>query len=935
MIYLSPINKKITMSLTKQEIILHLKNFKERWKDEGKERSESQTFWNELFEVFGHDRRQVASYEEKAKKITDTNGRIDLFWEGTLVVEHKSHNVKDTKATRVKKLKQAIVQAKEYLQNLSKEQLPSYLVVCDFQTFIIENLDLDRNHPKRTVKFSLENIEKDVNIKALKFFTDFKKTTDLEEYELNRKATDILTKFYKALLKDNHEEHDLKILIVRIMFCLFAEDTEIFEDNQFYNLLINHTKKDGSDVGGTLIKLFETLDTPKSKRSSKLDTKYQVFEYINGKLFKEKISIPYLDSKLRTLLLKCCEFDWRDISPVIFGSMFQNISKDRDVNAVHYTSEVNIKKVIDSLFLDELKEELSTIIPLRSIKELNRFHKKISSLTFLDPACGCGNFLICTYKELRLLEIDVLLEKKKLQDFQLSLDINDFSKVRMENFYGIELLDFPPMVAELSMWLIDHIMNEKLGESFGRTYKRIPLESPLPIIKQNALRYDWNELIPSKELNYIIGNPPFIGSKKRGKKTQKEDLLIAMDNQKGVAECDYVAAWFWKAIKMWELNDKIRIGLVTTNSLTSGQQIELLWKKVFERFKGIEIFFAHKTFAWANLAKGKASVYCNILGLKTKIKKEPKMLFEYSKVNGKPKKIKAKQINPYLMDMKFIPIISRTKPFFDLPKMNSGNMPLKAQSLIFDSEKDVNDFLDVEPQAKKFIKPLISSKQFLHNKSRYCLWLVGIEPYELQKLKHVKNRVELVRQARLKTPDKAAVDRPHEFRDTHNPKSFIVIPRHSSENRKYIPMKFFDDKVIPSDSCSFVWTDSLYIFGLLQSYFHMLWMSSVGGKLESRYRYSKEIIYNNFPTPSNVNEKQKNKIEELSNNILITREKYKKSSLSDLYASNSLAIDLKNAHSELDREIEKLYKKAQFKDDKERIEFLFNLYENKVKGTDK
>jgi len=908
------------MSLPKEEIKYNLKVFAERWKNETKENAGSQTFWNEFFLAFGHDRKKIASFEKPVEKFDGRKGRVDVFWEGVLLAEHKSGSTSNSTIH----LEKALQQGKDYLPKLKNYQLPKHLIVSDFRQFIYEKLGTNEQ-----IHFTIDELPKKIGL--FEFFTGFSKVVELQEVDLNRKAADILTKLYNELLKDNHDEDDLKILIIRIMFCLFAEDTDIFKKNLFYNLIINHTKEDGSDLGTVLNELFETLNTESNNRSKHLESHFKVFDFVNGQLFKKRIATAHFNSKMRQRLLDCCKFEWEQISPVIFGSMFQNISKDRDKNGVHYTSELNIRKVIDSLFLDDLYKELSDIKNLRSVKELRNFQTKISKLTFLDPASGCGNFLITIYKEIRLLEIEVLRAINKLEPIQLSFDVRDVSKIKIENFYGIELLEFPPMVAELGMWLIDHLMNIKLGESFGKTYKRIPLDNPVTIHRANALRVDWENVIRAKDLDYIVGNPPFIGSKKRDNKNiQKQDLITAMENQKKVAECDYVAGWFWKSLRVWENNKKIKIGLVSTNSITMGQQIELLWKKVFETFTDIEIFFAHKTFSWANDAKNKASVYCNIIGLKKK-NNSSKSLFHYSDVKGNSELILSKEINPYLMDYKFIPVTSRSKPLFNLPKMNSGNMPLKGQPLIFESKKEVSSFLKKEPKAKKYIKPLISSHQFLHGKSRYCLWLVGIKPSELNSLKYVKERVKLVKEARLKTPDQAAVDRPHEFRDTNNPDLFIVIPRHSSENRKYIPIGFYDKNVIPSDSCSFVWSGSKYIFGLLTSYIHMVWMKEVGGKLESRYRYSKEIIYNNYPIPVNPNEKQIGIIEGLVQQIIDIRKSYPESTLADLYGELSPAKELIKTHKKLDRIVEKLYRKEPFKDDKERIEFLFDLYEKKSK----
>lgn len=908
------------MSLSKEEIKFNLNRFVQEWKDEKKENEGSQTFWNELFRCFGIERKKYARFEKKVKKFDGNTGRIDVFWEGVLLAEQKSKG---------KDLQKAMQQAKDYLPNLKNDEVPRYIIICDFNTFVYEDLET-----QITTEFNITDLPNKIDL--FHFFTGFDKTIELNEVEVSRKATDILTKLYKTLQQDNYDDESAMTLIIRLMFCLFAEDTEIFyKKNAFYELILNHSKEDGSDLGSLISDLFDTLNTPKDKRSNNLPSHFKPFGYVNGTLFQENIKLPYFNAKLRSQIIKCCEFDWSKISPVIFGSMFQNISKDRDKNGVHYTSYINIRKVIDSLFLDDLYDEFEQIKTLKSIKELKSFHKKISQLTFLDPACGCGNFLVTIYQELRLLEIQILEEINEIKAIQLTFNVADLSSITIDNFYGIELLNFPSKVAQLSMWLIDHLMNLKLGETFGKTYRRLPLEQPLKILSANALQCNWNELIEAKDLDYIIGNPPFIGSK-RMDKNQRNDIVTTFGEVKKIGNLDYVCGWYWKAAELFESNSKIKIGLVSTNSITMGEQVELLWQPFFEKFKYVEIKFAHRTFSWSNKAKDKAAVHCVIIGLGKKDKK-PKYIFEYEDIKGEPVKIEAKRINPYLIDYDFVVIKNRTKPISNVPEMIFGNMPNDNKGQLLFSDKEKDDFLKIEPKAKPFIKQLISNDEYMSGEKRWCLWLVDSTAKQRREMPYVMERIKNVRDKRASSTRIATrklADVPHLFGEIRpqNSKEIIFIPAHGSERRKYIPIGFFNNSEIPHNSGLFIPTNSMYIFGIIQSYLHMVWVYQVGGKIKNDPRYSIKMVYNNFPFPKMVTDKEKQNISDLASNILKERDKESDSSPSDLYDVLNTPIGLKKAHDNLDKAVEKLCRKKPFETDKERIEFLFQEYEKQTKN---
>jgi len=906
------------MNLSKQEIKFNLNSFIEEWKDATKENASSQSFWNELFESFGLKRRKYARFEKKVKKFDGGTGRIDVFWEGILLAEQKSKG---------KSLDEAMIQAKNYLPNLPDHEAPRFILICDFENFVFEDLDLNIRD-----EFLLSELPNKIDL--LSFFTGFEEVVELKEVEVSRKATEILTKMYNSLKKENYEEEELMTFIVRLMFCLFAEDAEIFyKKNALYELVKNHSKSDGSDLGALFTQLFLTLNKPSDKRSKNLPNYFKPFEYVNGTLFEKNIEIPSFNKKMRNQLIECCKFNWSKVSPVIFGSMFQNISGNRDKNGVHYTSYDNIRKVIDSLFLDQLYDEFENLKKVNSLKEYRKFHKKISNLTFLDPACGCGNFLVTIYQELRLLETELLVKMNKLKAIQLTFEVSDLSKIKIDNFYGIELLNFPAKVAKLSMWLIDHLMNLKLGETFGKTYKRLPLNQPLKILAGNALQQDWKNLINPKDLNYIVGNPPFIGSK-RMSASQRKDIIETFGKVKKVGILDYVSGWFWKSGEFFDANSNIKIGLVSTNSITMGEQVDILWKPIFEKFTKIKFLFAHRTFNWSNKAKDNAAVHCVIIGMSSKKDKAKNYIFDYDDIKGPSKKMEVNSINPYLIDYKFLTISSRRTPLSNVPEMNQGNMPLCANSLILESDDDKNDLISKEPSVKKFIKPLVSSKQILHNVNRYCIWLVGATPKEIKNMPHVRELIKEVKTKRLASKDpgtRSFAETPHLFRDTKNPQEFILIPRHSTENRRYVPMVILNENYIPSDSCSYIWSGSKYIFGVVHSRIHLAWIKQIGGKIKSDYRYSKDIVYNNFPFPINVSDNDQNKVVNLVDEIMNIRNNYYDSSLADLYDEFSPATDLIKAHKKLDDFVESLYRDELFTSDKERIEYLFRMYEKMIK----
>lgn len=726
------------MPLSRNEIKIRAIEFTKEWKGESRERAEKDSFWNDFFNVFGISRRRVASFEKAVKKLNNKQGFIDLFWVGTLLIEHKSKG---------KDLGKALDQALGYFPGLKEHELPKYILVSDFQTFKLYDLEEKTDH-----EFSLSEFINNVHLFG--FIAGYEKRTYKDEDPVNIDAAYLMGQLHDKLEEVGYTDHALEVYLVRLLFCLFADDTSIFEKGIFKEYIDLHTKEDGSDLALHIAQIFQVLNTPKDKRLSNLDENQNQFPYVNGQLFSETLLFASFNSKMREMLLKVCSLDWGKISPAIFGSMFQaamNQDERRNLGA-HYTSEQNIQKLIKPLFLDELHNEFKKA--KGSSKKLQILHNKIANLKFLDPACGCGNFLIITYRELRDLEINILRELYKTgQGF---LDVGEIIQVDVDQFYGIEYDEFPARIAEVAMWLIDHQMNMKVSEEFGQYFIRLPLKKSAKIVRGNALRTDWENLIPKTDLNYILGNPPFYG-KQLQTKEQKEDMKLTFNKVKGAGVLDYVAAWYLKASQYIQ-DTNITCAFVSTNSITQGEQVGILWNELFAKYK-VKIHFAHRTFRWDNEAKGKAAVHVIIIGfgLSDTTKKK---LYDYQDITGKPQEIAVKNIAPYLVEAGDISILKRRMPISNIPEIFFGSMPNDGGNLLL-TDEDKSELLKVEPQAVKWIKPLLSAREFLNGKKRWCLWLEGIPPKELRALKYVSERVEKVREQRAASNREATKNLKH------------------------------------------------------------------------------------------------------------------------------------------------------------------------------
>ncbi|WP_373480808.1 DNA methyltransferase [Geminocystis sp.] len=1128
--------------------------FSIEWQNETSENAEAKSFWDNFFNVFGVSRRRVATFEKSVKKLDNKQGFIDLLWKGVILVEHKSKG---------KNLDKAYQQAIDYFSGLKEYELPKYILVSDFQKFKLYNLDNDQTH-----EFELKEFVNYVHL--FDFIAGYKKQEYKDSDPVNIKAAQLMGELHDRLKEIGYSGHELEVYLVRLLFCLFADDTGIFNKGIFQEYLDLHTKQDGSDLAMHLASVFHILNQSEDKRLKNLDENLAQFPYINGKLFEESLPPASFDSQMREMLLKACSLDWGKISPAIFGSMFQavmNPNQRRNLGA-HYTSEKNIQKVIKPLFLDDLYTEFEKI--KNNQNKLKEFHNKIASLTFLDPACGCGNFLIITYRELRDLEILVLKELNK--QGQLELDISTIIKVDVDQFFGIEYDEFAVRIAEVAMWLIDHQMNLKVSNEFGQYFVRLPLKKSAKIIHGNALQIDWNSLTlhnsppfkeglgavksppfkeglgavksPFKEglgavkpayksisnlkevkelrrnlrnnatpaekilwkvlqgkqldgfkfrrqhsidryildffcpsanlaieldgethytseaieydqirdnflanvgikvirypnneifenldgvledirqhllgektsspikvnsttsdstyievnsttpdpsyiggekdsplsrgvraVNYILGNPPFVGKQLQNIQ-QKTDMNLVFNGVKNAGVLDYVCAWYLKAAQYLnpplsplkngrdslnysppfkeglgevkspfkeelrevkspfkeELREvKTRCAFVSTNSISQGEQVGILWQELYNKYN-IKIHFAHRTFSWSNEAKGNAAVHCVIIGFGLE-NIDNKRLFSYENIKGEAIEIKAQNISPYLTIGRNIFILSRSSPICDVPSIKRGNSPYDDGNFLL-NQTELENLLKLDSKAIKFIKKFIGAKEFINGENKYCIWLVNANPNEIKQCQLILERIEKVRQFRinakgLETQKYSAF--PSLFRDKNNPDTFIVIPRVSSENRKYIPMGFFDKNSIPGDTCMIIPNGDLFLFGILTSQMHMTWVKYICGRLKSDYRYSKDIVYNNYPFPENVTEKQRGKVANLAQKILDIRAKYPDSSLADLYDTLTMPPDLVKAHNNLDKAVDLCYRSQPFTNELNRMEFLFNLYEN-------
>ena len=896
------------MALSWNEIKDRALKFSKEWAEACNEEADAKPFLDDFFNVFGISSKRVSTFEHKVKKLNDSNGYIDLLWKGTILVEMKS---------RGKNLEQAYAQAKAYTFGLKQHELPKYILVCDFDIFKL--YDLEEN---KDITFKLADLVQ--HVQHFGYLLGYQKKLYQEQDPANIKAAVSMGKLHDRLEDIGYKGHPLEVYLVRILFCLFAEDTTIFEKQQFQEFLEQRTNEDGSDLAAKLQELFQVLNTHPDNRFKNLDEQLAAFPYVNGKLFEELLPMASFDSKMRQALLECCYIDWSKISPAIFGSMFQSVMnpKERRNLGAHYTSETNILKLIKPLFLDDLWQEFEKV--KNSKGDLNNFHKKISQLKFLDPACGCGNFLVITYRELRLLELAIL--RATYSTGQMVTDVKDIMWLDVDMMCGIEYEEFPARIAEVAMWLIDHQMNMAISQEFGQYFARLPLKKSAHIVHDNALQVPWQSVVPNTELSYIIGNPPFIGSAYQNS-SQKKDLEHSFLGLKSYGMLDYVAGWYIKAAQYMQ-GTHIKTAFVSTNSICQGEQVGILWGLLFGQYH-IKIHFAHQTFRWSNEAKGNAAVHCVIIGFAA-FDTQNKTIFEYENINAQPHAIKAKNINPYLVEGRDIALQSITNPISNVPKMQSGSAARDGGFLILDDETK-NRIAHDNPNAGKFFKRFISGDDFINKINRWCIWLKDTSPSDFIRIKDFETRFKQVKTFREKSTrsgTKKMAAFPYLFAEERQPKDdFLLIPKVSSENRKYIPIGYLSKDHIVSDKTFIISNTTLFHFGVITSKMHMVWMRFTCGRLESRYSYSNSIVYNNFPWPESPSDKHIKTIESAAQAVLDARLLFPNASLADLYNPLTMPPILAKAHNALDKAVDVAYRTQPFVSDANRLEFLFELYE--------
>jgi hypothetical protein len=927
------------MRLSWNEIRVRASAFAEKWADAGNENSDTQTFYNQFFEVFGLRRESVGVYEERIKNIKGNTGFIDLFWPGTLIVEQKSAGRDLVKAEK---------QAFDYILQIKERDRPRYVLVSDFKVFQLRDLAT-----RETLEFALEDLHK--HVQKFGFMIGVERREFKDQDPVNIKAAELVGRLHDALEESGFEGRALEVFLVQIVFCLFSDDTGVFQPKDlFLRFLEDRTSEDGSDLGPKLAQLFQTLDTPESKRSKNLDEDLAAFPYINGRLFERQTRIPSFDSDMREKLIEASRFDWAPISPAIFGALFQSVmdSKERRKKGAHYTTEKNILKVIGPLFMDGLRDELEKAKALKRGRggALDALQAKLSKLTFFDPACGCGNFLIIAYRELRLLEIEILQAKQGKR--QLELDANILSKIDVDQFYGIELEEFPARIAETAMWMMDHIMNNALSLAFGQNYARIPLDKAANILggpeKGDALEVDWEDLLPAVECSYVFGNPPFIGAKQQSDFQRQQVRRIAALGKSG-GTLDYVCAWFIKAGEYVNKGGKNppHIAFVSTNSITQGEQVAQLWPVLFQRFN-LEISFAHRTFEWGSDAKGKAHVHCVIVGLSHRVNQpELKRLFSYDNVKGDAEETQFKHLSPYLFDAsalkdRYMIITSSSKPMSG-EKIKVGTKPIDGGYYIFDTIAEAKLAFADWDEVKGLVRPYIGSKEHMSGKPRYIFLAPLASPVQIRNSKGVKELIDNVREYRLgkisnKSDTKAApfepgisslslAEFPAKFHIEVIPKnSFMVIPETGSDSRVYAPLGFYEPPMIPSNLVKIKPHANIWEFSILMSLSHMSWFRYIGGRMKNDPRYSIGMVYNTFPWP----EIDANGIEILTKTgqtILDARAAHPDATLADLYDPDAMPANLRKAHIANDKAVDRLYRKKPFESERERVEHLFMLYE--------
>ncbi len=914
--------------LTTNELRTRLAAFVHQWTGAEREHADEQLFTGGFLACFGIQPHQYIR-QQPVQRQDGSTGYMDGFIPGKLIIEGKSLG---------KDLKKARRQAEEYRWGCPPEQQPRFVLLHDFARFALFDLAQD-------AQFTCALADLPKHADAFRFLVDDAPPVITEETEADRRAAEQMARLHEALLQSRFTGRDLEVFLTRLLFCLFADDTAIFGDNGVFRRLVEATRDDGKDLGPQLAELFEVLNTPEGQRSPLLDEALAAFAYVNGELFAERTRIPAFDGKLRALLLQCVRLDWSAISPAIFGAMFQGVLEQHEPDlsrtasrrelGAHYTSERNILRAINPLFMDGLRAEFKAAGRTRA--KLQALYDRLPAITVLDPACGCGNFLVIAYRELRRLEMDLIdelhkddLRRKAIKAGQKGgfFDIGDLSRVRVSQFYGIEIDPSAAHIAQVAMWITDHQMNLESAQRFGTTRPSIPLTHSATIRNGNALRTDWADVLPPEQCSYVVGNPPFVGAKYQNDE-QRSDAAHVMGHIPHHGLLDFVACWHVKAAAYMQAGQQVRTALVSTNSICQGEQVGVLWPHMLAQ--GLHLHFAHRTFQWSNEGRGVAAVHCIIVGYGRQPADQP-VIFDYS-ANIKAaegQRLEVGRINPYLVDGPDAVLARRGQPMCDVPPMGIGNKPIDDGNYLFTPDEKAA-FIKAEPGSRPYFRRWLGAEEFLNGIERWCLWLGDASPAELAALPECRKRAEAVRKFRAASksaPTRAIAATPRRFHVEFMPRgNYLAVPEVSSERRHFIPIGFLKPAILASNLLRTVPNATLVHFGIVSSSFHNAWMRTVAGRLKSDYRYSIHIVYNNFPWPQDASDHQRSLIEAAAQTVLDARASFSDGTLAQLYNPDTMPASLTKAHAALDRAVDAAYGYKGGKDDASRVAFLFKLYQ--------
>jgi hypothetical protein len=898
--------------LSLNEIRQRAQGFVLEYRDASSEQADAQSFWKDFFQVFGINARRVGAFEKPVRSLAAGagRGRIDYLWKGVVLVEHKS---------RGEDLDTAAGQARDYFPGLRDHELPRFVIVSDFARFRV----FDMETGAEPVEFTLRELPRRIGLFG--FISGYTTRSEAPRNPVDQEAAEKLGALHDLLEDDGFQGRDLDVWMVRTLFCLFADSAGIFEPGIFRDLIEKRSGEDGSDLGSWLTRLHRVLATAESRRQASLDESLKPFPYVNGRLFDSVTEQPETSSAMRAALLECCKVDWSRVSPAIFGSLFQSIKDraERRRGGEHYTTEANILKCLDPLFLDGLRTELAAAG--HDPKKLDALLLRLRRVRVFDPACGCGNFLVVAYRELRRLELAALRARYGGDDAGQLLG-TIISSVNVDQMFGIEVDDWPAQIAQVALWLTDHQMNMALSEEFGTLRMRLPLTTAPNILVGNALREDWAAFIKPGADVYCVGNPPFVGGKWMSS-SQRSDVALVFHGAKNAGLLDYVACWYRRAAEWMSFAPASEACFVSTNSITQGEQPAVLWSDLWPR--GVVINFAHRTFAWSSEARGKAAVHCVIIGFALQ-GRATKLLWDYAHPKGSPRSLPAiRAINPYLVDGPMVALKKRTKPLCPSPAMKTGNKPIDGGNYLF-TPNERREFLQQQPEAAHLFRRFMGGDEFINGVERWCLWLYDAQPAELRRYPAVMARIKAVREFRAASksvPTQAIAETPTRFHtEAIMTSPYLAMPQVSSETRRYIPIGILSPDIVPSDKLRIITDARQFDFAVITSEMHMAWMRYTAGRLKSDFQYSGHIVYNNFPWPEPT-PAQRARIEATAQGILDARAAHPGATLADLYDPIAMPPDLVAAHAANDRAVDAAYGVRGFATEAARLAFLFERYQ--------